>query len=392
MNTTVQKIFRQDFEFYSKNKKLPLHQYKAANDFINCRTAAMGGHIQACPEGHVERISYNSCRHRNCPQCNKIQIERWLDRKKNILLDTAHRHLVFTLPHELNELWLMNSSLMTDILFQTASETLKQLLNDKKYLGADTGFLLNLHTWGRNLSLHPHLHCLISNGGLSAQGDWVQPVKKCFLPYRVIMRLFRGKFCAALKRHADLIRKPDNLPPVRFNNLVNQLGRKDWHVEIMEPYEHGEGVINYLARYVKGGPITNQQLDEADDRILLRYQSHQTGQREVHRYSKAGFIRQLLIHVPDRGKRTLRFYGLYTSGKRMALNKARAVHQQAPVSHDEEPENWQDYLISKGYGEQVLCPVCQQKLQQKERLFRGRDPTTQWVFILNNLTALNLTA
>ena len=149
MLTSVQKIFRQSFKYYTNNKKLPLHHYKAANDFIHCRTAAMGGHVQACPEGHVGRVFYNSCKHRNCPQCNKIQVERWLDSKKQLLIDTAHRHLVFTLPHELNELWLMNTSLMTDILFSAVSDTLKVLLNDPKYLGADTGFLLNLHTWGR---------------------------------------------------------------------------------------------------------------------------------------------------------------------------------------------------------------------------------------------------
>ncbi len=111
MKTTVQKIFRQSFEDYTKHKKLPPHYYKAANDFIGCRTAAMGGHIQACPDGHVENIWYNSCRHRNCSQCNKIQIERWLDTQKRKLLDTRHRHLVFTVPHELNELWFIRRTL-----------------------------------------------------------------------------------------------------------------------------------------------------------------------------------------------------------------------------------------------------------------------------------------
>ncbi len=390
MGTTVQSIFRQSFEDYTKNKKLPLHHYKAANDFIACRTAAMGGHIQACPDGHVEKICYNSCRHRNCPQCNKIQVERWLDSKKHLLIDTAHRHLVFTMPHELNELWLMNTSLMTDLLFKAASETLKELFRDKKYLGADTGFLLNLHTWGRNLSLHPHLHCLITEGGLTDEGEWKQPVKKCFLPYRVIMRVFRGKLCAFLKSQMQTIRRPENMSQTAYNNLMNQLGRKNWHVEIMEPYEHGEGVINYLARYVKGGPINNGQLQEADNKVHLKYQSHQTRQQEVHRYSRAGFIRQLLIHVPDKGKRTLRFYGLYTSGKRRALDQARAAHKQPPVETAPSLFDWQTYLEKKGYGEHIRCSTCQKLLIPKERLFRGRDPTLSWHYILNHLEQLNL--
>ena len=391
MNTTVQSIFRQSFEQYTKHKKLPPHYYKAANDFIACRTAAMSGHIQACPDGHVENIWYNSCRHRNCAQCNKIQTERWLDTQKQKLLDTSHRHLVFTVPHELNELWLMNTSLMTDLLFKAVSETLKELFTDKKYLGADTGFILNLHSWGRNLSLHPHLHCLITEGDLTQDGEWKHPVKKCFLPYRVIMRLFRGKLCAALKAE-DSIRRPQSMSQTQYNNLINQLGRKDWHVEIMEPYEHGQGVINYLARYVKGGPINNSQLNEAQDKIILKYQSHRTRQQEHQRFSRNGFITQLLIHVPDKGKRTLRFYGLYTSGKRKALNQARALHKQ-PLVETVPPEfDWQNYLKQRGHDEHIRCSTCQKLLIRKERLLRGKDPTTSWHYILNNMETLNLSA
>lgn len=391
MNTTVQSIFKQSFEDYTKLKKLPLHQYKAANDFMVCRTAAMGGHVQACPDGHMEKVWYNSCRHRNCPQCNKIQIERWLDSKKHLLIDTAHRHLVFTMPHELNELWLMNSSLMTDLLFKAASETLKELFSDKKYLGADTGFLLNLHTWGRNLSLHPHLHCLITEGGLTREGEWKQPVKKCFLPYRVIMRVFRGKLCAALKAQQE-IRRPEKMTQTVYRNLINQLGRKNWHVEIMDPYEHGEGVINYLARYVKGGPINNSQIHERDGKVILKYQSHQTQQQETHHYSRPGFIKQLLIHVPDKGKRTLRFYGLYTSGKRKALDQARAVHKQPPVEKIPPVFDWQSYLEKQGHNEHIRCPTCQKLLVTKERLIRVRDPTTSWHSILNNIVQLKRAA
>ena len=392
MNTSVQQIFRKCFQGYAKRRKLPLHHYKAASDFIGCRTAAMGGHVQACPEGHVEKILYNSCKHRNCPQCNKMQVERWLDGKKNLLINAAHRHLVFTIPHELNELWLMNSGLMTDILFKAASNTLKELLSDKKYLAANTGFILNLHTWGRNLSLHPHLHCLITNGGLDSKGEWVSPVKKCFLPYRVIMRLFRGKFCALLKAEAKTIRKPESETETTFNNMVNFLGRKNFHVEIMEPYEHGDGVINYLARYIKGGPINNRQLHESKDGVQLTYQSHRTGKQECHKFSKQGFIKQLLIHVPDKGKRCLRFYGLYTSGKRKDLNKAREAHKQEPVKEEKEVLSWQEYLRQKGYGELILCPVCQKELKLKERFNRGKDPTKNKGHTFDNIKTVETAA
>lgn len=375
MKTSVQGIFAENFEDYSKNKKLPLHHYKAANDFIRCRTSALGGHVQACPDGHVSNVWYNSCRHRNCPQCDKIQVEKWLTAKNEILIDASHRHLVFTLPHQLNELWLLNSSLMTDLLFKAVSQTLKELLSDKKYLGADTGFLLNLHTWGRNLSLHPHIHCLITDGGVNAQGEWVHPVKKCFLPFRVVMRVFRGKFCAELKAASEQLRMPDRESPTTINNLANQIGRKDWHVEVMDRYEHGQGVINYLARYVRGGPIKNSQINEQNNKISLSYQSHQTGKRETQNYSKPGFIKQLLIHVPDKGKRTVRFYGLYTSGKRKILNRARELHKQPPVSTDMAVLDWQSYLRKIGQSGKAQCPTCKKPLVVKERFKKGRDPT-----------------
>lgn len=375
MKTSVQAIFAEAFESYTKNKKLPLHHYKAANDFIGCRTSAMGGHVQACPDGHMSNVWYNSCKHRNCPKCDKIQIEKWLKAKNDILIDTPHRHLVFTLPHQLNELWLMNSSLMTDILFKAVSHTLKELFRDKKYLGADTGFLLNLHTWGRNLSLHPHIHCLITDGGLNEHGEWVDPFKKCFLPFRVVMRLFRGKFCAELKAQSDKLRFPANESGTTTNNLANQIGRKNWHVEVMDRYEHGQGVINYLARYVRGGPISNNQISESCDKISLSYQSHRTGKKEVHNFSKNGFIKQLLIHVPDKGKRTVRFYGLYTSGKRKALNQARQAHKQPPVCSDKQVLDWQSYLIQLGQSDRVCCPTCKKPLIVRERFRRGHDPT-----------------
>jgi len=333
----------------------------------------MGGHIQSCPDGHISKIWYNSCKHRHCPQCNQIQVERWLSAKSQLLINTSHRHLVFTIPHQFNELWLMNTRLMTDILFNAVSETMKTLLNDKKYLGADSGFLLNLHTWGRNLSLHPHIHCLVTNGGLTRKGQWIAPVKGCFLPFKVVMRLFRGKFCAAMR--SESLRVPESLGQTGFSHMINQLGRADWHVEVMKPYNHGNGVINYLARYVKGGPINNQQISLNEDSIQLKYQSHQSGKTEIQSFSKTGFIRQLLIHVPDKGKRTVRSYGLYTSGKRAALNRAREAHKQQCVVESDTSLSWQAYLVTVGRAAQACCPTCRKPLVIKERFRRGRDPT-----------------
>jgi hypothetical protein len=152
MEPLIQAIFREHFEAFAETHALPGHQRRAGQAIINCRTAALGGHVQAYPEGHIERVWYNSCKHRICPQCNQTQIERWLDFQAARLIACPHHHLIFTLPHDLNGLWVLNTAVMTGILFRAVQETLLELTADPRYLGAEPGFLLALHTWGRSLS------------------------------------------------------------------------------------------------------------------------------------------------------------------------------------------------------------------------------------------------
>ena len=153
---TLQTIFQDAFPAYEQRHALPAHVRRAAHALMRCRTAALGGHIQACPDGHVARVWYNSCRHRSCPQCAYLQTERWLARQRARLLACDHYHVIFTLPHELNPLWLANVSMMTALLFQAVSETLLTVARDPRHLGADIGLLAVLHTWGQNLDLHQH--------------------------------------------------------------------------------------------------------------------------------------------------------------------------------------------------------------------------------------------
>ena len=169
---TLQTIFQDAFPAYEQRHALPAHVRRAAHALMQCRTAALGGHIQACPDGHVARVWYNSCRHRSCPQCAYLQTERWLALQRARLLACDHYHVIFTLPHELNPLWLANVPVMTTLLFQAVRDTLSTLLADPKYLGAQPGILAALHTWSQTLVLHPHVHCLVTGGGLTADGSW----------------------------------------------------------------------------------------------------------------------------------------------------------------------------------------------------------------------------
>src|SRR5262245_27192498 len=220
---TLQTIFQDAYPAYEQTHPLPSHVRRAARALMQCRTATLGGHVQACPDGHVARIWYNSCRHRSCPQCVYLQTERWLTLQRAQLLACDHYHVIFTLPHDLNRLWLANVPLMTTLLFQAVRDTLGTLLADLKYLGAQPGMLVALHTWSQTLVLHPHVHCLVTGGGLTPDGQW-QAVRNDFLlPVRVVMAVFRGTLLAAIRQaltREDLA-LPEGMRPQPFLNLLN---------------------------------------------------------------------------------------------------------------------------------------------------------------------------
>ena len=258
---TLQTIFQDAFLAYEQTHPLPPHVRRAARAIMQCRTAALGGHVQACPDGHVARIWYNSCRHRACPQCASLQTERWLARQQARLLACDHYHVLFPLPHDLNPLWLANVSVMTTLLLQAVHDTLRTLLADPKYLGAQPGILAALHTWSQTLMLHPHVHCLVTGGGRPSDGAWKAVRHGFLLPARVIMAVFRGKLRGALRRAfaQDALVLPEARRPQQLLNLLNRLGhaqKTPWK----ERYRHGAGVVTSLARYLRGGPIKNARL------------------------------------------------------------------------------------------------------------------------------------
>ena len=165
-----------------------------------CRTAALGGHVDECDQCGARTISYNSCRNRNCPKCQSLDKERWLEKRSGELLPVPYFHVVFTVPQELNPLALANPRCFYDLLFDSASKALQEIAADPKHLGARIGVLAVLHTWGQTLGLHPHLHCIVPGGGLSLDGQrWISSRPDYFLPVQVLARLFRGKFLAGVK-------------------------------------------------------------------------------------------------------------------------------------------------------------------------------------------------
>src|SRR5512145_1326489 len=308
---------------------------------MQCRTAALGGHIQACPDGHVSRVWYNSCRHRSCPQCAYLQTERWLVLQRARLLACDHYHVIFTLPHDLNPLWLAHVPVMTTLLLQAVRDTLGTLLADPQYLGAQPGLLAALHTWSQTLVLHPHLHCLVTGGGLTPAGQWVAVRHGFLLPARVVMAVFRGKMVDAIRQtfaHGELV-LPEPMRPQHLVNLLNRLGHPTkWNVRIMERYRHGAGVVTYLARYLRGGPIKNARLVAWDgDHVTCLHRAHQeeaegrspSPQRIT--LAVADFLQRWLQHVPVPQTRVVRSYGLYHPTQAEALGLCRTALGQPVV-------------------------------------------------------------
>ena len=379
---TLQNIFEMGYPDYERDHPLPAHVRKAARAIMPCRTAALGGHVQACPDGHVSRIWDNSCRHRSCPQCPFIQVERWLAIQRARLLTCDHDHVIFTIPHDLNPLWREHSALMTARLFTAVRATLLTLLADPKYLGAQPGIIAALHTWGQTLVLHPHIHCLVTGGGLTPDGQWQAVQNGFLLPVRVAMAVFRGTCLAALRtawERGDL-QLPDGLRPQQFLNLLNRLGhpkKTRWNVHMQERSPHGTGVATYLARYMRGGPIKNPRLVAcAGETVTFRYIENHTpaaeasGRPQQMTLPIGDFLQRVLQHVPPPGTQVVRSWGFSHPRQSEALAVCRAQRAQPPVVLPVRLD-WQTVCAQRGDAHPERCPTCGQLLVCTGMIPRG---------------------
>jgi hypothetical protein len=301
------------------------------------------------------------------------------------LLACEHYHVIFTLPHDLNPLWLVNVPVMTTLLFQAVRDTLCTLLAAPQYLGAQPGLLAALHTWSQTLVLHPHMHCLVTGGGLTPEGSWKAVRNGFLLPVRVVMAVLRGKLHAALRQalaRAELV-LPEGVRPQSFLNLLNRLGhprKTKWNGHIRERYPHGAGVVTYLARYLRGGPIKNARLVAYDgNRVTFTCRarpeeadgSGPSFQRLT--LSVADFLQRWLLHVPVPQTRVVRSYGLYHPTQANALATCRTALGQPPVEVPA-PLDWQTVCAQRGEAHPEQCPTCGQLLVCAGVMPRGGAP------------------
>ena len=288
----VADILRAHGEAYRARHPVSPEQAAVMRHLVACRTAALGGHLDACGSCGFTRISYNSCRHRHCPKCQATKRALWLETRLERLLPVEYFHVVFTLPQELKPLVLKNRRVIYRLLFRTASQTLLQLPADPKRLGAQIGFTAILHTWGQNLLFHPHLHGVVTGGGLSPDGQrWIPARAGYFLPVDVLGSLFRGKFLAGLKQayQTGQLQLTGSIQPLAdpqvFGQLLGQLYHKNWVVYAKRPFGGAEHVYRYLGCYTHRVAISNSRIVSFQDgRVCFRYRHLQAcslcGQRE----------------------------------------------------------------------------------------------------------------
>lgn len=373
----VADIFRMHAEKYCKENVLTPEQHRVINAIKNCRTSVLGGHAFQCDYCPAIVCSYNSCRNRHCPKCESFKSALWLEERKAECLPVPYFHVVFTLPHELNNLALYNKKVLYNLLFQSAWETLKTLGEDKKRLDGEMGMLSVLHTWGQNLSVHNHVHCIVPGGALQSNGNW-KSSKKYLFPVKVLSKLFRGIYISDLRKlyeEGQLVlpdKLTDKLLAIDFDQLLNELMSKEWVVYAKEPFSSTENLLNYLGRYTHKIAISNHRIlscNEHDVSFKWRDYSDDNKQK-VMKLKPEEFMRRFLTHVLPKGFMRIRSFGFWANACK--AKKIKIIQKQLgyepPISTSEKPDAGALMLKLTGIDISV-CPHCNQgKLQLIEKI------------------------
>lgn len=329
-------------------------QLRTLRHIKQCRTAALGGHIDACDSCGNISISYNSCRNRHCPKCQGKNREEWIQAREQELLPVPYFHVVFTLPDSINTLAMHQPKLVYDLLFESAWETLRTFGKNKRVLMGTIGVL---HSWGQNLSLHPHLHCIVPGGGINENGHWqnIRADGKFLFPVKALSQVFRAKFCDKLLKLA-----PEHYAPIR-----SKLWSKLWVVYAKRPFGSSKSVIEYLGRYTHKIAISNHRIKSIDDKtVTFTYKDYKSGAvKKQMTLTHEEFIRRFALHILPKRFVKIRHYGFLSSNwkrqKLLVLQEKMQVRLPEPKAI-EQPER--------------ICPCCKVGKLITIQYFDGRGP------------------
>jgi hypothetical protein len=336
-----------------------------------CRTAALGGHVEQCDQCGHQRVSFNSCRDRHCPKCQSLARAQWLEDRQAELLDCPYFHVVFTLPEEIAPLAYQNKKVVYAILFRAAAETLRTIAADPQHLGAEIGFFAVLHTWGQNLHHHPHLHCVVAGGGLSPDGHrWISCRPGFFLPVRVLSRLFRRLFLKLLEQAFDSgqLRFFSSLQTLEdrqtFLRHLAPVRKEEWVVYAKPPLAGPQQVLQYVGRYTHRVAISNNRLlDIEDGQVQFSWKDYRHNNRQkTMTLSADEFIRRFLLHVLPNGFQHIRYYGFlgnrYRQEKLVPCRQFLGMASLDETLSAQEPKDYRDRYEELTGSSLRQCPVC----------------------------------
>jgi len=370
----VADVFRRYGEAYRQQHgaSMSATQWRVMSAIEVCRTAALGGHLERCDQCGYERNAFNSCRDRHCPKCQCLARAQWIEQRQSELLDVPYFHVVFTVPEEIAAITYQNKEVIYDILFRATAETLKKIAADPKHLGAEIGFFALLHSWGSNLQFHPHLHCVVPGGGLSAHGQrWISCRPDFFLPVRVLSRLFRRLFLEALQHVFDSGKLAfyNAQEPLRdrraFVQFVDRMKDVEWVVYAKRPFAGPQQVLDYVGRYTHRVAISNNRLlDIENGQVCFEWKDYRAGgQVKTMTLSADEFIRRFLLHVLPDGFQRIRYYGFL--GNRYRKQKLEQCRRLLGMPDRADPTD----TAAKDYRDRYealtgislhQCPQCRQ--------------------------------
>jgi len=369
--STVNQAFKRFFPEYAISHKLSSQQAKAAKNIMQCKTSAMGGNASVCHEcGHTE-IHYNSCRDRHCPLCQGVTKAVWVDQRCKEVLNTPYFHVVFTIPEQLRMVTYHNKKLLYNLLYKAVSETILELSNNPKYLGAKPGFFCILHTWAQSLDYHPHMHAVVTGGGLTEYNKWLGCRKKFFIPVKVLSKKFRGKYLHYLKQYyqqgklnfyGDEQRLED---PREFQSLVDTCYSKDWYSYCQETFTGPVKVLEYLGRYTNRIAISNSRMTSVDqDVVTFKVRNNKNvGKAKSLTLKGTEFIRRFLMHILPRGFVKVRYYGIMAHrNKKTKLSLCRKLTNSLKYKPKYEGLTTIEVLCKLLERDVMACRKCGNKL------------------------------
>ena len=359
--TNIQKILEIGLEEYLSENKTVGYKKKVIRAIKNCKTEEMGAHKYVCDECGYEEIAYNSCRNRHCPNCQTGKKLKWIEDRKEEVLNIKYYHIVFTIPSEIYGIAIQNQEKIYKILFKASAETLKELAADEKYLGGEIGFFSILHTWGQNLMFHPHIHCVVTGGGLTEIGKWIEKKEDFFIPVRVMSRKFRGKFLNYLRKEKIKFYGDNKYleDPTNYDNLISDMYKKEWVVYCKEPFKNANSVIQYLGRYTHRVAISNERIVKVEkDTVTFKWRDYKDENKmKEMTITIQEFIRRFLIHILPPHFMKIRYYGILgNKNKKKKLLKCKILTRTKIVKKEKLPAL---ELLKQTLGKDFnLCPQC----------------------------------